>query len=128
MRAVSYQRTAWLAPRHFLEDPATMSMTDRERDFENRYVHDQELRFRIEARRNKLVALWAAEKLGMPEHDAKAYAQDVVRASFMKAGDNDVFEKIRDDLAKGRVQQSDHQIRRTIEEMLLLAERQVMEE
>ncbi|KAB0680885.1 DUF1476 domain-containing protein [Aureimonas leprariae] len=105
-----------------------MSLTDRERDFENRFIHDQELRFRIEARRNKLVALWAAEKLGMPEPDARTYAQDVVRASFMKAGDNDVFEKIRDDLAKGKVQQSDHQVRRTIEEMLLLAERQVMAE
>jgi hypothetical protein len=105
-----------------------MSMTDRERDFENRYVHDQELRFRIEARRNKLVGLWAAEKLGMSEADATAYAQDVVRESFLKAGDNDVFEKIRNDLGKGQVQQSDHQIRRTIDEMLVLAERQIMAE
>ena len=104
------------------------SLTDRERDFENRYVHDQELRFRIEARRNRLVGLWAAEKLGMPDAEAKTYAQDIVRASFMQAGDNDVFEKVRDDLAKGQVPQSEHQIRRTIEEMLALAEQQIMAE
>lgn len=105
-----------------------MSMMDRERDFENRYVHDQELRFRIEARRNKLVGLWAGEKLGMETADAAAYAQEVVRASFLKAGDNDVFDKIRADFDKGRVHQSDHQIRRTMEELLAEAEKQIRTE
>ncbi len=105
-----------------------MSMTDRERDFENRFVHDQELRFRIEARRNKLAGLWAAEKLGRSGEDASAYAQDLIRASFMKAGDTDVFDKLRADFDAAGVQQSDHQIRRTLADLLVEAEQQVMVE
>ena len=69
-----------------------MSMTDRERDFENRYAHDQELRFRIEARRNKLLGLWAAEKLGKAGEEANAYAQEVIKADFLLPGDDDVFQ------------------------------------
>lgn len=105
-----------------------MSLMDRERDFENRYVHDQELRFRIEARRNKLAGLWAAEKMGRSGDEAHAYAQDVIRASFLRAGDMDIFDKLRGDLDAAGVQQSDHQIRRTLEELLTEAERQVMAE
>lgn len=102
-----------------------MSMTDRERDFENRYAHDQELRFRIEARRNKLLGLWAAEKLGKAGEEANAYAQEVIKADFLLPGDDDVFQKIRKDFDAAGVTVSDHQIRRFMAEYLIEAEKQV---
>lgn len=102
-----------------------MSLTDRERDFENRYAHDQELRFRIEARRNKLLGLWAAEKLGKSGEDANAYAQEVIKADFLQPGDGDVFDKIRKDFDAAGVQESDQQIRRCMAELLIEAEKQV---
>ncbi|KQT86262.1 DUF1476 domain-containing protein [Aurantimonas sp. Leaf443] len=98
-----------------------MSLMDRERDFENRYAHDQELRFRIEARRNKLVGLWAAEKLGLQGEEANAYAQDVIREVFLP-NEVDVFKKIRRDFDAAKVEQSDHQIRRHMEDALMQAE------
>lgn len=102
-----------------------MSMTERERDFESRYAHDQELRFRIEARRNKLLGLWAAAKLGYTEDAATDYAQAVIKSAFERAGDEDVFDKIRKDFDAAGVEQSDHQIRRTMVELLAEAEEQV---
>ncbi|UIJ73537.1 DUF1476 domain-containing protein [Aurantimonas sp. HBX-1] len=102
-----------------------MSMTDRERDFENRYAHDQELRFRIEARRNKLLGLWAAEKLGMSGDEAEAYAQEVIKAYFLQPGDQGVFQKIRKDFDAAGVTESDHQIRRCMSEHLIEAEKQI---
>ncbi|EAS48691.1 conserved hypothetical protein [Aurantimonas manganoxydans SI85-9A1] len=105
-----------------------MSLNDRERDFESRYAHDQELRFRIEARRNKLLGLWAAELLGKTGDDAKAYAQEVIKADFIEPGDNDVFQKIRKDFDAAGVDQSDHQIRRHMAQFLGEAETQVRTE
>lgn len=105
-----------------------MSMSDREKDFEGRYAHDQALKFRIEARRNKLLGLWAAEKLGKSPDDAAVYAQEVVKSDFVKAGDDDVFEKVRGDFDAAGVEQSDHQIRRTMAELLIEAERQVKQD
>ena len=102
-----------------------MSLNDRERDFESRYAHDQELRFRIEARRNKLLGLWAAEHLGKSGDDAKAYAQEVIKADFLEPGDDDVFQKIRKDFDAAGVQQSDHQIRQRMAQFLGEAETQV---
>ena len=105
-----------------------MSMMDRETDFEGRYAHDQELRFRIEARRNRLLGLWAAEKLGKSGEDATLYAKEVVASDFEKAGEEDVFEKVRGDFDAAGVTQSDHQIRRTMAELLIEAEKQVRTE
>lgn len=104
-----------------------MSMEDREDAFEKKFAHDAELRFKAEARRNKLLGLWAAEKLGKTGEDADAYAKDVVKADFQEAGDADVFRKIRADFDAAGVAQSDHQIRRTMEELLIEAIRQVQE-
>ena len=70
------------------------------------------------ARRNKLLGLWAAEKMGLTGADAEAYAKSVVRADFEEAGDEDVFRKIRNDFDAKKVAQSDHQIRRTMDELL----------
>jgi hypothetical protein len=77
----------------------------REEGFEKQFAHDEELRFRANARRNKLLGLWAAEKLGLSGADADAYAKEVVMADFEEAGDHDVFRKIRKDFdAKGVAQ------------------------
>ena len=91
---------------------------DRQQGFEGKFAHDEELRFKATARRNKLLGLWAAEKLGLTGDDAAAYAKEVVRSDFEEAGDEDVFRKIRGDFDNGKVEQSDHQIRRTMDELM----------
>jgi hypothetical protein len=90
----------------------------REEGFEKKFAHDEELRFKAGARRNKLLGLWAAEKLGLSGAEAEAYAKTVVAADFEEAGDDDVFRKVRKDFDAKGVDQSDHQIRRTMDEMM----------
>jgi hypothetical protein len=90
----------------------------REEGFEKQFAHDEELRFKANARRNKLLGLWAAEKLGLSGADAEAYAKEVVVADFDEAGDADVFKKIRRDFDAKGVAQSDHQIRRTMTDLM----------
>ncbi len=102
-----------------------MSFKDRKEGFERKFAHDEELRFKAMARRNKLLGLWAAEKLGKTGEDADAYAREVVASDFEEAGDNDVFRKIRRDFDAAGIDQSDHQIRRTMEELLATAVEQV---
>ena len=93
----------------------------REEGFEKKFAHDEELQFKAGARRNKLLGLWAAEKLGLAGAEAEAYAKSVVVADFEEAGDEDVFRKIRGDFDAKNVDQSDHQIRRTMDELLAKA-------
>lgn len=90
----------------------------REEGFEKKFAHDEELRFKAGARRNKLLGLWAAEKLGLSGAEAEAYAKTVVAADFEEAGDEDVFRKVRKDFDAKGVDQSDHQIRRTMDELM----------
>lgn len=71
---------------------------DRQNAFEAKFAHDSEMQFRAEARRNKLLGLWAAEKMGKSGDDAAAYAAEVVKADFEEAGDEDVFRKLSSDL------------------------------
>jgi hypothetical protein len=97
----------------------------REEGFEKKFAHDEELKFKATARRNKLLGLWAAEKLGLAGADADAYAKEVVLADFEEAGDHDVFGKIRKDFDAKGVAQSDHQIRRTMDQLLEQAIAQV---
>jgi hypothetical protein len=94
----------------------------REEGFEKQFAHDEELRFKATARRNRLAGLWAAEKLGLSGADADAYAKDVVLAELEGTG---VFDKLRKDFDAKGVQQSDHQIRRTMDEMMTKAVAQV---
>lgn len=94
------------------------SIDDRKNAFENKFAHDEELKFKALARRNKQLGLWAAEKLGKTGEAAEAYAKEVVVADFEEAGDEDVFRKVRADFDAAGVEQSDHQIRRTMEELL----------
>ncbi|EJW11175.1 hypothetical protein A33M_3436 [Rhodovulum sp. PH10] len=94
---------------------------DRRDSHEKKFALDEELRFKAVARRNKLLGLWAAEKLGRSGAEAEAYAKEVVIADFEAPGEEDVFQKIRRDFDAAGVHQSDHQIRRTMEELLLQA-------
>jgi hypothetical protein len=97
----------------------------REEGFEKQFAHDEELKFKSMARRNKMLGLWAAEKLGLAGAEADAYAKQVVMADFEEAGDHDVFRKIRTDFDAKGVAQSDHQIRRTMDELLAQAVAQI---
>lgn len=106
-----------------------MSTFDRRQEgFESKFAHDEELRFKAVARRNKLLGLWAAEKLGLGADKAQDYAKEVVRADFEEPGDEDVFRKIRKDFDDAGVAQSDHQIRRTMDELLHQAVEQIQSE
>ena len=98
---------------------------DRENAFENKFAHDQELEFKAVARRNKLLGLWAAELMGLTGDDADAYGKDVVKADFEEAGDEDVFRKVRGDFDARGIEQSDHQIRHKMEQLLEEAREQV---
>lgn len=97
----------------------------REKGYESKFAHDEELRFKAEARRNKLLGLWAAEKMGITGNAAEAYAKEVIKADFEEPGDEDVFRKIRGDFDAKQIDQSDHQIRRTMDELMQEAIRQI---
>jgi hypothetical protein len=98
---------------------------NREESFEKRFVHEQELQFRAEARRNKLFGLWAAEKLGKAGAEAEAYAEGLVAAETAANADELVFSKVKADFAAAGVDQSDHQIRRTLDELLETAKAEI---
>jgi hypothetical protein len=93
----------------------------REEGFEKQFAHDEELKFKATARRNKLLGLWAAEKLALAGADADAYAKAVVVADLESTGDHDVLGKIRKDFDAKGVSVSDHQIRRTMDELMARA-------
>jgi hypothetical protein len=99
--------------------------SDREKGFERKFALDEELRFKATARRNKLLGLWAAEKLGKSGADADSYAKEVVAADFAEAGDDDVLRKVKADLDAAGLAQSEHQIRRTMDELMAEAIEQV---
>ena len=98
---------------------------DRKKAQENKFAHDQELRFKANARRNKLLGLWAAEKLGLGGEQAEAYAKTVVTADVEEAGDQDVFRKVKADLTAKGVAVSDHQLRREMDDLMKTAIEQV---
>ena len=100
----------------------------REEGFERKFALDEEMRFRANARRNRLLGQWAAEKLGLSGAEADAYAKSVVAADFEEAGDDDVFRKVRKDFDAKGIAQSDHQIRRTMDELLGKAIQQLQAE
>jgi hypothetical protein len=96
---------------------------DRENAFENKFAHDSELQFKADARRNKLVGLWAAELLGKSGDEAEAYAKDVVKADFEEAGHEDVFRKLAGDLGD---KADEATIRAKMDEYMVIAREQVM--
>lgn len=98
---------------------------DRENAFENKFAHDEQLRFKAEARRNKLIGLWAAELMGRSGEGALAYAREVIAADFQEAGDEDVFRKLAADLGH---RADEATIRAKMVELMAEARRQVMKE
>jgi hypothetical protein len=93
----------------------------REEGFERKFAHDEEVRFKARARRNKMLGLWAAQMLGLAGDAAEAYAKDIVAADLEEPGDDDVFAKLRKDFDAKAIAQSDHQIRRTMDELMAKA-------
>ena len=98
---------------------------DREKAFENKFAHEAELEFRITARRNKLLGLWAADKLGLTDAEAESYAKAVVQADFEETGDEDVIRKLIGDLLKGGVETSDIEIREMLSKKSVEARAQI---
>ena len=97
----------------------------REEGFEKKFAHDEELRFKASARRNKLLGLWAAEKMGLSGPAADAYAKEVVVADFEEAGDDDVLRKVHKDFEAKGVAQSDQQIRQMMDALMIQAIEQI---
>lgn len=101
---------------------------DRERAFESKFAHDEQMNFRIVARRNRLVGEWAARKMGLSEEETASYAKDVVRADFEEAGDDDVIRKLVGDLTSAGVEIDEAQIREALDHKLVEAKRQIIQE
>ncbi len=100
---------------------------DRETAFENKFAREEEMAFRVQARRNKLVGHWAAEKMALTPEETDAYAKAVVQADFEEAGDEDVVRKLLGDLTAAGIETSDEQVRQALSDMEILARRQLME-
>lgn len=90
----------------------------REQGFENKFAHDEELRFKAEARRNRMLGMWAAEKLGLSGEEAEAYAKSVVLADFEEPGDEDVYRKVKGDFEAKNIDVSEHQLRREMIDLM----------
>jgi hypothetical protein len=101
------------------------SFKDREKGFENKFAHDEEMQFKAAARRNRLVGLWAASLLGKTGPEAEAYAMEVVRADFAELGHEDVYRKLATDLD---YRADEATIRAKMSEMLVLAKEQIATE
>lgn len=101
------------------------SFQDREKGFEAEFKRNQDLQFRVAARRNKLFGLWAAGKLGIAADQAEAYARTVVDADFEKPGDGDVIEKVQNDLSAKGIEMSEAQLRTELTRLADEAKRQL---
>lgn len=101
---------------------------DRQKAFEDKFAHDKERQFKVSARRNKLLGLWAAEQMGMKGDAAAQYAKSVIEADFAEAGDEDVFKKVAGDFRAKKVDVSDHRLRKRMDDLLAEARDQLMKE
>jgi hypothetical protein len=100
---------------------------DRERAFEAKFARDEEIQFRVLARRNRLLGEWAARLMGLSEVETESYAKDVIRADFEEAGDEDVIRKVLGDLTSAGVDCDDERIREALSQKLVEARRQLIE-
>jgi hypothetical protein len=100
---------------------------DRERAFESKFAHDEEMKFRITARRNRLLGEWAARKMGLSEAETESYAKDVVRSDFEEAGDHDVIRKVLGDLTAAGVDLDEDKVREALRNKEIDARRQIIE-
>jgi hypothetical protein len=101
---------------------------DRERAFESMYAHDEEMRFRVIARRNRLLGAWAARLMGLSEAEADAYAKDVIRADFEEAGEEDVIRKLLGDLTAAGIETDEAKIREALAHKEIEARRQLIQQ
>ena len=101
---------------------------DRERAFESKFAHDEEMKFRITARRNRLLGEWAARQMGLSEEETVSYAKDVVRSDFEEAGDHDVVRKVFGDLTSAGVDVDEAKVRETLAHKEVEARRQIIEQ
>lgn len=104
------------------------TLDDREKGFERKFAHDAEMQFKAEARRDKLLGLWVAEKMGITGDAAEAYAKEVVIADLEEAGDEDVLRKVSGDLTAKGIDVPETEIRAKLSELLSVAKGQLMEE
>ena len=104
------------------------SFDDRERAEEAKFAHDQDMQFRIQARRNRLLGEWAAEQMGLSQAEAEAYAKSVVQADFEEAGDEDVIRKLLGDLTSAGIDISEADVRAALEARQVEARRAIMGE
>jgi hypothetical protein len=100
---------------------------DRERAFETKFAHDEEMKFRITARRNKLLGQWAARQMGLSEAEAESYSKDVVRSDFEEAGDHDVVRKVLGDLTAAGIESDEASIQEALRNKEIEARRQIIE-
>jgi hypothetical protein len=100
---------------------------DREQAFENKFAHDQDMAFRVTARRNRLLGVWAAELMGLTPAETDGYAKAVVQADFEEAGDEDVIRKLLGDITSAGVDVDDGRIRAALDAKTIEARRQLME-
>ncbi len=101
---------------------------EREHSFEAKFKHDKELQFKVTARRNKLLGLWAANLLGIHGAEAEAYAKDVVKSDFAAPGDHDVLHKVLGDFQAKHVEMSEHRLRKQMDDLLRIATDQIRTE
>jgi hypothetical protein len=100
---------------------------NRENAFENKFARDEDMSFRITARRNRLVGQWAAAKMGLTTEETDSYSKSVVQADFEEAGDEDVIRKLLGDLTAAGVDTSDEEVRKALSDHEVEARRQLME-
>jgi hypothetical protein len=100
---------------------------DRERAFEAKFAHDEEMRFRITARRNRLLGEWAARRMGLTEAESESYAKDVIRSDFEEAGDNDVVRKVLGDLTAAGIEVDEEEVTQALRNKEVDARRQIIE-
>lgn len=99
---------------------------ERQKAFESKFSHDQELEFRVQAKRNRLFGLWAAEQMGLLEDDRENYAQEVIMANFDQPGDEGVINKVALDLIKKEVEMTDRRLKKELERLQIEAHKMVM--
>jgi hypothetical protein len=108
-------------------ETATMTTFDkRESAFEDKFAHDADLQFKVSARRNKLLGLWAAQLLKLTPEEADAYAKSVIAADFEEVGDEDVFRKVFGDISAAGVAVTENEVRAQMDALLDVAKRQIM--
>jgi hypothetical protein len=103
------------------------SFNDRERAFESKFAHDEEMKFRIFARRNRLLGEWAARQMGLNEAETASYAKDVVHSDFEEAGDHDVIRKVLGDLTTAGIDTSEEAVADALRNKEIDARRQIIE-